>query len=53
MTDQGISSAAIVCADRFYLSDKAIGELSGLGGYAFADAENAEDLAEKIGDHPR
>lgn len=52
MADHGISSAAIVCADRFYLSDKAKAEFSRMGGYAVADAGNAGDLAEKIGGSP-
>ncbi len=49
MTDQMISSAATVFADRFYMSDKALEQLSVLGGYACADAADASDLAEKIG----
>ncbi len=49
MSDHRILSAAIVFADRFYLSDEALAELSCLGVSALADAESAEDLAEKIG----
>jgi len=49
MRDHGMLSDAIVFADRFYLSDKALTELSALGGYACADAGNAEDLAKRIG----
>ena len=49
MTDHEILSAAVVFADRFYMSEKALVELSCLGGCAFADAKNAKDLSEKIG----
>ncbi|MCU0576834.1 MAG: hypothetical protein MUD15_08440 [Desulfobacterota bacterium] len=49
MTRYGIIPVPIVCADRFFLSDKAMGELSRLGGCALADAVNAQDMAEKIG----
>ncbi|HQG30400.1 MAG TPA: hydroxyacid dehydrogenase [Deltaproteobacteria bacterium] len=49
MTDLSVSSAAVVCADRFYLSDEAQAELARLGGLAWADASDALDLAEKIG----
>lgn len=49
MTDLSVSSAAVVCADRFYLSDEAQAELARLGGFAWADASGALDLAEKIG----
>ncbi len=49
MNDHGFVSAATVFADRFYMSDTALRELSTLGGYACAGAGNAEDLAEKIG----
>jgi phosphoglycerate dehydrogenase-like enzyme len=49
MSDHRIFSAAIVFADRFYMSEKALDELSRLGGCALADAKSAEDLAEKIG----
>ena len=48
MNAHSVSSAAVVFADRFYMSEKALAELSGLGGYAFADAKNAEDLSDKI-----
>lgn len=49
MNDHRILSAPIVLADRFYLSEKALNEFTGLGGYAFAGAITAEDLANKIG----
>ena len=49
MTDHRIFSEAVVFADRFYMSDRALAELSTLGGYVFADAGNAEDLAARIG----
>jgi D-3-phosphoglycerate dehydrogenase len=49
MSNHRILSAPIVFADRFYLSDRAMAELSSLGGSALADAKSTEDLAEKIG----
>jgi phosphoglycerate dehydrogenase-like enzyme len=49
MAGRDALSAAVVLADRFYLSEKALAELSGLGGHALADARGAADLAEKIG----
>jgi len=52
MTDQKIASAATVFADRFYMSDKTLDQLSMLGGYACADAADAAGLAEKIGGSP-
>ncbi len=49
MADHHALSAPVVFADRFYLSDSALAELSRLGGFAWADAGSAGDLAEKIG----
>jgi len=49
MMDHRPLSAAIVFADRFYLSDKAMTELSCMGNCALAEAKSADDLAEKIG----
>ena len=45
-------SAAVVLADRVYMSEKALEEISRLGGYAWADAEGDRDLAEKIDGSP-
>lgn len=42
-------SAPVVLADRFYLSERALAELSSLGGYAWAEAQDEVELAEKIG----
>lgn len=49
MAGDMISSAAVVFADRFYMSEKDLAGLAGLGGYTCADALNGVDLAEKIG----
>ncbi len=49
MTGRGVLNTPVVCADRFYLSDEARAGLSDLGGFAWADAVSAPDLAEKIG----
>jgi phosphoglycerate dehydrogenase-like enzyme len=42
-------SAPVVLADRFYMSEKALAEISSLGGYAWAGAKDGVDLADKIG----
>ncbi len=42
-------SASVVLADRFYMSEKALAEISSLGGYVWAEAKDGEDLADKIG----
>ena len=52
MTGKSALNAPVVCADRFYLSAEAVGELERLGGFAWADAEDAGDLARKIGGSP-
>ncbi len=49
MSDQQVRSAAVVLADRFYLSEESRAELSRLGGFAFAEAKSDQDLAERIG----
>ncbi len=45
-------SAPVVLADRVYMSEKALEEISCLGGYAWAEAEGDRDLAEKIDGSP-
>ncbi len=42
-------SAPVVLADRFYMSEKALAEISSLGGYVWAEAQDGLDLADKIG----
>ena len=42
-------TAPVVLADRFYMSEKALAEISSLGGYAWAEAKDEVDLADKIG----
>jgi len=42
-------TAPVVLADRFYMSDRALAEISSLGGYAWAEAKGGVDLADKIG----
>jgi phosphoglycerate dehydrogenase-like enzyme len=49
VAEDRISSAAVVFADRFYMSETSLAEITDLGGYAYADSLNAVDLAEKIG----
>jgi phosphoglycerate dehydrogenase-like enzyme len=45
-------SAPVVLADRFYMSEKALAEISSLGGYLWAEAKDGDDLADKIGGSP-
>lgn len=45
-------SAPVVLADRFYMSERALAEISSLGGYEWAEAQDGVDLAEKIGGSP-
>lgn len=45
-------SATVVLADRFYMSEKALAEISSLGGYVWAEAKDGDDLADKIGGSP-
>ena len=52
MADPKEFSAPVVFADRFYMSEKSLGEISSLGGYRMAEAADARDLAEKIGGAP-
>lgn len=49
MSGKKIPSVPVVCADRFYLSDKAASDIGRMGGFAWADARNAEELGEMIG----
>jgi D-3-phosphoglycerate dehydrogenase len=42
-------TAPVVLADRFYMSERALTEVSSLGGYAWAEAKDGVDLADKIG----
>ena len=42
-------SAPVVLADRFYMSERALAEISSLGGYAWAEAKDGVELADKIG----
>ena len=45
-------SVPVVFADRFYMSERALAEISSLGGYAWAEAKDEADLAEKIDGSP-
>jgi D-3-phosphoglycerate dehydrogenase len=38
----------VVFADRFFMSAKSLAEISSLGGFAWADAQDSLDLAEKL-----
>jgi D-3-phosphoglycerate dehydrogenase / 2-oxoglutarate reductase len=52
MADSKGYSVPVVFADRFYMSEKSLGEISSLGGYKMAEAKDARDLADKIGGTP-
>ncbi len=52
MADPKEYSVPVVFADRFYMSEKSLEEISSLGGYKMAEAKDARDLAEKIGGMP-
>lgn len=52
MTGSAALNVPVVCADRFSLSGEAQDELCRLGGFAWADAADAGDLARKIGGSP-
>jgi phosphoglycerate dehydrogenase-like enzyme len=41
-----------VFADRFFMTEKSLAEISSLGGFAWAEAKNALDLAAKLNDSP-
>jgi D-3-phosphoglycerate dehydrogenase len=41
-------AAPVILADRVYMSESALAQLSLLGGYAWADAGDDRDLAEKV-----
>ena len=45
-------AAPVVLADRFYMSERALAEISSLGGYVWAEAKDGLDLADKIGGSP-
>ena len=45
-------SAPVVLADRFYMSERALAEISSMGGYVWAEAKDGNDLAEMIGGSP-
>lgn len=49
MADSKITTATTILSGRFYMSEKALAELNTLGGYAWIDAKDAQDLANKIG----
>ena len=52
MPSNSTLSAPVVLADCFYMSKRALAEISALGGYAWAEAKDEVDLADKIGGSP-
>ena len=43
-----VLAAPVVFADRFFMSDKSLAEISSVGGFAWADAQDSLDLADKL-----
>jgi phosphoglycerate dehydrogenase-like enzyme len=41
-------SVPVVFADRFYMSERALAEIGSMGGYAWVEAKDGVDLADKI-----
>ncbi len=52
MVDRGSLSVPVVFADRFLMTENSLAEISLQGGYAWAEAKNALDLAAKLNDSP-
>ncbi len=52
MGDPKIATATTIFAGQFYMSDKVLSKLNSLGGCAWIDAKDAQDLANKIGGFP-
>jgi D-3-phosphoglycerate dehydrogenase len=48
MAGRGIFSVPVVFADRFFMSEKSLAEISALGGYAWAEAKDHLDLANRL-----
>ena len=49
MEKQRIMNAAVLFADGFYMSASDLAAIAALGGYAWVEAKDHLDLAEKIG----
>ena len=52
MVDRRSLSVPVVFADRFFMTENSLAEISSLGGYAWAEAKNVLDLAAKLNDSP-
>jgi len=48
MADSKSFSVPVVFADRFFMSERSLAEISSLGGFAWADAQDHLDLADKL-----
>jgi len=42
-------SVPVVLADRFFMSEKALAEIVAMGGFAWADVRDHQELAERLG----
>jgi D-3-phosphoglycerate dehydrogenase len=52
MADRACLSVPVVFADRFFMSESSLAEISSLGGYVRVEAKDHLDLAAKIGGSP-
>ena len=52
MVDRKSLSVPVVFADRFFMTEKSLAEISSLGGYAWAEAKDPFDLAAKLNGSP-
>jgi len=52
MVDRKTLSVPVVFADRFFMTEKSLAEISSLGGYAWAEAKDPLDLAAKLNGSP-
>jgi len=52
MADKEVYSLPVVLADRFFMSEKSLAEISALGGYVWADVRYHHDLANQLSCSP-
>ena len=52
MADRNSLSVPVVFADRVFMTEKSLTEISSFGGYIWADAEDPLDLSEKLNGSP-
>ncbi len=52
MGDKEVYSVPVVLADRFFMSEKSLTDISALGGYAWAEVRNHHELADQLSRSP-